>query len=328
MNTKISLHELALAIASRLNLPESEADIFVNAFFDLIADKVVEDKAVKIKGLGTFKLIEVSDRESVNVNTGERIVIPGHPKVSFTPDTTLRDQVNKPFADFQTVMLNEGTSIDEMERFDETPIDDFVKIQEETVEEETAPEVVAPIKTEPETEEKSHFIEEPVPATVPQTAPVQQANAPQVNVVHKGYSPWFTLVYILLTLLLMAFSYYAGYNHLLTPQETSAKAEKEIEAETKVPQPVDSVALRRKETLRQANQYPQVPGGTHLIVGTRKVHVMRVGDSLSKIAVSEYGHKDFAQYIIVYNQFPNPDVISVGCEVKLPELIENNSQGK
>ena len=75
----------------------------------MIEQALENEKTVKIKGLGTFKLVDVDSRESVNVNTGERFQIKGHTKVSFTPDTNLRDTINKPFAHFETVVLNEGT---------------------------------------------------------------------------------------------------------------------------------------------------------------------------------------------------------------------------
>ena len=91
MANKITLQQLAKALAQKKNIPQRNAESFLKEFFDSIAQNVSADKLVKIKGLGTFKLIEVLDRESVNVNTGERIVIPGHSKLSFTPETALKD---------------------------------------------------------------------------------------------------------------------------------------------------------------------------------------------------------------------------------------------
>ena len=126
MATKINLQQLAKTLAQKRNLPQKDAEAFLKTFFDAIIENVTADKMVKIKGLGTFKLIEVQDRESVNINSGERIVIPGHSKLSFTPENALKDLINKPFADFQTVVINEGTSIEEMEKIpapspEETP---------------------------------------------------------------------------------------------------------------------------------------------------------------------------------------------------------------
>ena len=119
METKITLPQLAKTLAQKQDLTQKDAEAFLREFFDAIIQNVTTDKLVKIKGLGTFKLIEVLDRESVNVNTGERIIIPGHTKLSFLPDPLLKDTINKPFADFQTVIINDGTSLEEMERIPE-----------------------------------------------------------------------------------------------------------------------------------------------------------------------------------------------------------------
>ncbi|MCF0195644.1 MAG: HU family DNA-binding protein, partial [Bacteroidaceae bacterium] len=118
MESKTTLQDLSELLASDRHITMREADNFTRLFFDTIYKYVLEDKIVKVKGLGTFKLVEVLDRESVDVNTGERIVIPGHSKVSFTPDSALRDRINKPFADFQTSIIHEGTPMEAMERMD------------------------------------------------------------------------------------------------------------------------------------------------------------------------------------------------------------------
>ena len=106
MEGKVLLQDLAQSLAVKRNSKLKDAEVFMKAFFETISEGILQDKIVKIKGLGTFKMIEVQERESVNVNTGERIVIPGHSKISFTPDNELKDQVNRPFALFQTVCLS------------------------------------------------------------------------------------------------------------------------------------------------------------------------------------------------------------------------------
>lgn len=116
MTTKrINMAELADGVAQRATIPVSYAEKFVQAVFDLIEEALVREKLVKVKGLGTFKLVDVEPRESVDVNTGERILLAAHSKVTFTPDATLRDTINRPFADFETVILNEGTPTEQME---------------------------------------------------------------------------------------------------------------------------------------------------------------------------------------------------------------------
>ena len=114
--SKVGIKELATILAKKRKLDNEAALAFVNHFFDVLSDSLRDEKMVKIKGLGTFKVVPVSARKSVDVNTGESIEISGRDKISFTPDTTLRDLVNRPFAQFETVVVNDGvdfTAIDE-----------------------------------------------------------------------------------------------------------------------------------------------------------------------------------------------------------------------
>ena len=121
MNERLTIQDLIDLLAAKHSMTKKDAEAFVKEFFLLIEQALENEKTVKIKGLGTFKLVDVDSRESVNVNTGERFQIKGHTKVSFTPDTNLRDTINKPFAHFETVVLNEGTVLEDtpMEESDE-----------------------------------------------------------------------------------------------------------------------------------------------------------------------------------------------------------------
>ncbi|UYU60676.1 HU family DNA-binding protein [Bacteroides thetaiotaomicron] len=121
MNERLTIQDLIDLLAAKHSMTKKDAEAFVKEFFLLIEQALENEKNVKIKGLGTFKLVDVDSRESVNVNTGERFQIKGHTKVSFTPDTNLRDTINKPFAHFETVVLNEGTVLEDtpMEESDE-----------------------------------------------------------------------------------------------------------------------------------------------------------------------------------------------------------------
>ena len=114
MGEKMNIQSLADWLGEKHQMSRKNADGFVRAFFALIEEALEKDKYVKVKGLGTFKLIEVESRESVNVNTGERFWIQGHTKVSFTPEPALKNTINKPFAHFETVLLNENTVFDDV----------------------------------------------------------------------------------------------------------------------------------------------------------------------------------------------------------------------
>ncbi|WP_036904407.1 HU family DNA-binding protein [Prevotella sp. AGR2160] len=113
-------HAELVALASRLvekyHLSKGDAETFVSAFFDILQQGLKDDRIAKVKSLGTFKLITVKDRESVDVNTGERIVIEGRDKISFTPDKILAELINKPFAQFDTVVVNEGVDFSGIDR--------------------------------------------------------------------------------------------------------------------------------------------------------------------------------------------------------------------
>lgn len=122
MNEKFTLQELAEQLARRHDMNPEDAEAFVGLFFTLIKEALETDKYVKVKGLGTFKLIGVEARESVSVNSGERIEIQGYSRISFTSDASMRDWVNRPFSHFETVVLNEGTHFDDMEEEEGTSV--------------------------------------------------------------------------------------------------------------------------------------------------------------------------------------------------------------
>ena len=103
--------QLAASLSRQSTLSPNEAEAFVKSFFDVIRTSLVKDKIVKVRGLGIFKLVDVEARESIKVGSGERFTIEGHSKVTFTPDAVLRDAVNRPFADFETVVVNDGVDI-------------------------------------------------------------------------------------------------------------------------------------------------------------------------------------------------------------------------
>lgn len=111
---RVSIYELARVLILKNGLDRQDAEHFVSSIFSIVRSALERDSVVKIKGLGTFKIIGVEARESVNVNTGERVVIESHGKVTFTPDATMKELVNKPFSQFETVVLNDGVEFDDM----------------------------------------------------------------------------------------------------------------------------------------------------------------------------------------------------------------------
>lgn len=149
---KSTLQAIAAVIADRYELKSSDATTFVAAFFDQIREGLAQDKQVKVRGLGTFKLQPVKARESVNVNTGERLVINGHDKMAFTPDNAMKELVNRPFADFETVMIKDGVNIDAIP----TPAESATDEDGDECTTETTPTETTPTETESESSAENH----------------------------------------------------------------------------------------------------------------------------------------------------------------------------
>lgn len=339
MENKITLSQLARTLAQKMGMPQKKAEAFLKEFFDSIAENVKTDKLAKVKGLGTFKLIDVNDRESVNVHTGERIVIPGHSKLSFTPEASLRDTVNRPFADFQTVVINDETNLEDMERVPQEEPEAVVESEvveqqaepEVALEQESAAEQVAtPAEeseelpsSEPEKSEPEPVVEvEEEVVAVPEEKkeePVKQETVKAEQKKPRGGAK--TFVMIVVALLLCVFSYFVGHysllEGLLPKQKQEPVKQQVVEA---VPDTIKAEPVQVDPV--EEVQYAQVPDGKYKIVGTRKTHVMKPGDYITRIALKEYGDKEMAQYIIVHNAFSNPDKVPIGQEIKLPELKE------
>lgn len=161
------MSDLAARLAELTGMSKRKAQLFMSAIVETIQEGINNDKMVKIKGLGTFKVIDVDARESVNVNTGERLTINSHQKLTFTPDNAMKDLVNKPFSQFETVVLNDGVEFDDNTESEEEEAADAVEEQsEEQVEEQVAEQV------------KDEVVEEP-PVTNVEEAPVaKEAETP------------------------------------------------------------------------------------------------------------------------------------------------------
>ena len=171
MNEKITLQDLVELLSEQKDMTKKNADAFLRCMFDLIEEALTNEKYVKIKGLGTFKLTEVDSRESMNVNTGERIEILGHTKISFTPDTTMKELINKPFSHFETVILNDGVELED------TPFDIEPKV-EEMADEMVEKIIEEPqVEVEPVVEVKVEVAEEPVVSpVVDEPIPVEEVS--------------------------------------------------------------------------------------------------------------------------------------------------------
>ena len=176
---KLTLNNIAKVLVEKNGLEPKEAMMFTTAMFDLIHDRLNEEGIVKVKGLGTFKMIRVEARESINVRTGERVLIDSHAKITFTPDAVMKELVNKPFSQFETVVLNDDVEFTDMkseETTDETNNSEQSESLVDVVSEgetpepapEPAPEPVAEVAPEP----APVVAPEPVAESTPEPAPV------------------------------------------------------------------------------------------------------------------------------------------------------------
>ena len=175
---KLTLNNIAKVLVEKNGLEPKEAMMFTTAMFDLIHDRLNEDGIVKVKGLGTFKMIRVEARESINVRTGERVLIDSHAKITFTPDAVMKELVNKPFSQFETVVLNDDVEFTDMkseETTDETnnseQSESLVDVVSEGGTPEPAPEPAPEPVAEPTPEPAPLVASEPVAEVAPEPAP-------------------------------------------------------------------------------------------------------------------------------------------------------------
>ena len=178
MMDKISISELAQILADKSGLKRKIAEQFAIEMFDVIKSGIEQDQLAKVKGLGTFKVIDVGSRASVDVNTGERVVINGHRRISFVPDTAMKELVNKPFSQFETVVLNDGVSFDDMVKEKDQPNDTEEEVSLQDMPEESVVEVEEPVVEveEPAAEAEASAVEaeEPVAETAESAAETEE----------------------------------------------------------------------------------------------------------------------------------------------------------
>ena len=235
---KLTLNNIAKVLVEKNGLEPKEAMMFTTAMFDLIHDRLNEEGIVKVKGLGTFKMIRVEARESINVRTGERVLIDSHAKITFTPDAVMKELVNKPFSQFETVVLNDDVEFTDMkseETTDETnnseQSESLVDVVSEGGTPEPAPEPVAEVAPEPAPVVAPEPVAEVAPEPTPVVAPEPTREVPEPTVpsadeeseentsaVQTGYeedeeeSHWHRNIgWAFLVLVLMAASAVGGY---------------------------------------------------------------------------------------------------------------------
>lgn len=399
MNERFNTQDLVDLLAEKHGMNKKDADGFVKEFFLLIEQALESDRCVKIKGLGTFKLVEVDSRESVKVHTGERFQIQGHTKVSFTPDTALRDVINKPFAHFETVVLNENTVLEDTpveEQEDESdgivgPGDDL-SLEKPVVDEEFVPDEPVEIPLSEVIEDVTEVIEVPespvetlhtenvasqftaeaiianelkkaeqefgdirIGARDNETQPEQLPHREPIPSKQKeGKSAVPYLIAIIVCVLLLCGSALLFVYH---PDLFSSGEKKEI-VQTPAPQPImqrevlldtlvsakDTVAEVAPKVKEAIPESPLVSAPTKVetkapakasipvkpdsvsykISGTKATHIVKEGETLTRVSLRFYGTKDLWPYIVQHNRdiIKNPDNVPYGTTLRIPELVK------
>lgn len=180
--SKVSISELASKLMEKHGLKRTEAELFIRQFVGVINDGLKNDKSVKVKGLGTFKVQAVSARKSVDVNTGEAIVIEGRDKISFTAEAVMRDLVNAPFAQFETVIVNDGVDFSEIDAKHEADNTEAEEPASAVVEQAPTVEPKQIVEPKPTPAIEPELAVEPEPIVEPEPAPtVEQEPAPTVE---------------------------------------------------------------------------------------------------------------------------------------------------
>ena len=283
---KLTIQEIAKVLVERSGLSQKDANRFASEMFAIIQQRLEEDELVKIKGLGTFKIINVEARESVSVRTGERVVIDSHAKVTFTPDAVMKELVNKPFSQFETVVLNDGVEFDDVT---EDSDEDNAKSEEKAVvteEESSAEEVpsgeesiveeqsivmladVEPISEEPVVEEpvvEEPVVEEPVaeePAVEEPEAEVTMSENFDVeeNAEESLWRKW--LLPVVLVLVLMGLSAFGGYYYAMykmSSHKINIKEEKKTEKVVPLSETTDSTVVVKDTVATKSPENTEEP---------------------------------------------------------------------
>lgn len=202
---KYTIQQLAEILVKKNGLNEKEAQDFVVAIFEIVKEGLEQDKLVKIKGFGTFKIIDIDPRASINVNTGERVLIEGHQKITFTPDAVMKEMVNRPFSQFETVILNDGVDLSEIDRTYNFEPDNNTGVEESETEQDTQETQDNTQDTQDNTQdtqdtqaevstEKTTIVEEPEPTIVetteePEPTIVETTEEPEPTIVETTEEP-------------------------------------------------------------------------------------------------------------------------------------------
>ena len=310
MNDQFTLHELIGLLSQRNQMKQADAEAFVQTFFALIKETLVTDKYVKVKGLGTFKLIDA--RESIEANADESVGMQAHLQISFTPDASMRDAVNKPFNHFETILLNESTHYDDIPEEVSSQACQAANDMTESVKTDV------PAREEIATEEKQ---------------PANEGTILKDNPHRSGAYlrlPWCVIASVLLAGILIgggnAWGLLSGRRYI--PESviqilTEEKEEAEHTDTASVVVSSDTFRLPAKDKNKAVLPIVLSDAVRYDIQGTLATHTLRRGESLARLAERYYGNRNLWTYLARYNRNNIKDAndIPVGTLIHIPKLV-------
>lgn len=356
MDAKMNHSDLTALFAKKAQISGAKAETFTKAFFDIIIEGLEKDGLVKINGLGTFKVTDVASRESVDVNTGEKIEIKGHKKLAFLPAEILKEKVNKPFAMFEPVEVDDSYVDEEEQESTDTVTEEetVVAVNEEKVEENAETEGAAESTNEPAEEAT-----EPAAVAEPETIELQQEEkaeektpevtqesvAPaQVEVKSKNrFSVYVAIFATVIVIALLAISVpsllvvVTGNKKSVVieqPKVPTMPAVVESKAVADTVEVVEEPAIVEAPVAEEPYVFKMVEklaarsvgsiniGDTLLYTakGIVETHIVAENETLTRIALKYYGDKRLWPYIVQYNKLANPNGLCKGMELEIPQL--------
>lgn len=342
--------DLASLLAEKHGISHKEAEMFVSLLFDIAKGALHAQKQVKIKGLGTFKLTSVSSRESIDVNTGQRILIEGRDKVSFTPDAAMKNLVNRPFAQFETVILKDDVDFTDIDKKYDEKVEEEALPTEEPVQEtpvvEEEPIVEEPVIEEPIVEEPAQ--EEPI-VEEPPVAPMQAAfvdvenNTQEDNVINEESEDYedemerkrseelakklsrsnsIIIGLAVALVLLLAYGLYSinSLNKKMDDRDSKINQLTEEVTKSKKNEQVAKDELTKQIML--FNNDERVRRGNLKIVGIEKTVTAVAGQTLKSISRDNLG-PNMEMYLEAVN--PGVRMVLIGQEIQIPKLEPKNA---
>lgn len=343
MDAKLNQSDLSALLAKMCEISVTKADTFTKAFFDVIIEGLENDGIVKINGLGTFKMVDVASRSSVNVNTGEKFEIKGHKKITFLPADSLKEKVNTPFAMFEPVEVDDDY-VDEPDSSDEEQTDIAADTTLQTVVAENPQPVDAIAQTvTAENPQPVDAIAQTITAENPQPldAVAQTVTAENPQLKKENSKPqkhryiWLTLSIILLAGIFC----WTKFADKSLPQSVESVETKITVIEKVETIPVDTTAVTdtigAEEAVEEIRPFVLLEelAQTELskisikdtvdyaVSGIITVHRVGLDETLVKISLSYYNDKRLWPYIVHHNRLKNFNQLEIGMEIEIPRLV-------